>query len=338
MLRQVFGGAAIALLVGVSAAPHAQAASLSALEILQQFNVVSLGDMTASSNIQGRTFVGGNLSGNSADFQVRTPSNPSTFGALTVDGDISGGAKNINNAGSAVAAGNLVSGSGLNMNGGGNVTLGGVRQSGANVNLNGGALSENAAVSLPTAEFTNTLITFSAVLKGLGGIAAATENGGNRGLFDAAAPDANGIAVYNVSIGDLGGLNEARLGLNGASAVIINVSGAGNLNFRANNIGSDLTDLADNVIWNFSELDGDLRLERQMFGTVLAPFADVTNTSSVEGSIIAATLALNAQAHQFSFSGPIPPGVPLPPAFAMMGAVALMGAGFAGWRRRRQAA
>ncbi|MEQ9123725.1 MAG: hypothetical protein RIM80_14320, partial [Alphaproteobacteria bacterium] len=66
-MKTFLAGAAAA--AGIAAfSVSAGAAPLSATEVLQQFNMVVFGNVDARSNIQGRSLIGGNLTGNSADF------------------------------------------------------------------------------------------------------------------------------------------------------------------------------------------------------------------------------------------------------------------------------
>lgn len=94
----------------------AAAAPLSAADILEQFNLVTFGDLDSTSEVEGRTLVGGNLKGSSSTFYTRPHQVASSpYGALTVGGNISGGFKNVNGGGDAYVAGNVQN---LNMNGG----------------------------------------------------------------------------------------------------------------------------------------------------------------------------------------------------------------------------
>lgn len=326
-MKTFLAGAAAA--AGIAAfSVSAGAAPLSATEVLQQFNMVVFGNVDASSNIQGRSLIGGNLTGNSADFFVGAPGTvpASSFAALTVGGSITGNPKQVNNGGSVVAGGNVQS---LNMNGGGDVTLGGVVT--GTVNANGGTVTPNAAVTIPN--FEADLKALSVQLRGLTGVAP-TKNG-NKGEFTSATPDANGVAVYNLESSFLQTINEISLSLNGASTLIINVGGD-DIKNKDNFLGGPF-DIAANVIWNFYEAT-ELTIERQFFGAVLAPFANVKNTSSIEGTLVAAALDMDAQIHLQPFEGDLPAAaVPVPPALPLMTGVLALG-GFLASRRRKRVA
>ena len=61
---------------------------------LREWNLVVLGNLKSSSEVEGRTFVGGNLSGNSSNYNIRqTPASSNGTPGLTVVGDVNGGHK-----------------------------------------------------------------------------------------------------------------------------------------------------------------------------------------------------------------------------------------------------
>jgi choice-of-anchor A domain-containing protein len=114
----------------------AQAVALSTSGIFGQFNAVVFGNFSSTSDVEGRTVVGGNLTGG-ATFNL----NPagvaaSSFSALTVYGNAtSGGNFNIDNTGGVTIAGsNNVS---FNLNGGGSAYVGGANT--GNLSLSNGS-------------------------------------------------------------------------------------------------------------------------------------------------------------------------------------------------------
>jgi choice-of-anchor A domain-containing protein len=112
----------------------ARADVLTAQQILSQFNLVDLGNLSSSSEVEGRTFVGGDLSGNSSTYGTRTLS-ASSYATLTVDGAVSASV-NVNTGG--IAVGNGISG-GANLNGNTASQVGGTITGQAN--FNGGSVT-----------------------------------------------------------------------------------------------------------------------------------------------------------------------------------------------------
>ncbi|HVC60484.1 MAG TPA: collagen-binding domain-containing protein [Acetobacteraceae bacterium] len=115
----------------------AGAQSLSDSQILQQFNAVILGNFSTSADVDGRTLIGGNMTGG-ATFAVNPAAEAaSTFAALTVYGnETSSNPFNLDNAQAAMIAG--TNAGNFNLNGGGSVFVGG-NNTGAFASSSGGA-------------------------------------------------------------------------------------------------------------------------------------------------------------------------------------------------------
>lgn len=82
------------LAIGLMAAaiPSLAAASpVVGIDALKEWNLIVLGDLTSSSEVEGRTFVGGNLNGNSSNYQIRSvPASSYAVPGLTVVGNVLG--------------------------------------------------------------------------------------------------------------------------------------------------------------------------------------------------------------------------------------------------------
>ncbi|MBL8554728.1 MAG: choice-of-anchor A family protein [Phenylobacterium sp.] len=148
-LSALFAAGLVLAGAGMAAAAPAPAADNAAqinagLQAMRDYNLIALKDLQSSQGVQGRTFVGGNLTGGSSNYMTR--SGQSGGVALTVAGSVTGGAKNVSNGGAVVVGGNLDSGA--NMNGGGSVTAGGnvkkVNANGATVTAGGDVAQTNA--------------------------------------------------------------------------------------------------------------------------------------------------------------------------------------------------
>jgi len=116
------------------------------IDALKEWNLIVLGDLTSSSEVEGRTFVGGNLSGNSSNYQIASvPSSTYAVPGLTVVGNVLGGTKNLNNGSGALIGGNVASG--FNLNGGiQTVKVGGLL---SNTNINQNIVLSGLGVSDP---------------------------------------------------------------------------------------------------------------------------------------------------------------------------------------------
>ncbi len=272
--------------------------------MLRTWNLVVLGDLTSSSEVEGRTFVGGNLDGNASNYQISpTVTTSSDTPGLTVVGDVSGGHKNLNNGSGAVVGGNVSSG--FNLNGDPQtVQVGG---SISNTNVNNNTVTSGLAASDPA--FMQNLIqqqslietsmnSLSHSLSTLDTNSAFNING-NRGTFDA-QPDADGVAVFNISAADLDKIGELQFNLNGADTAIVNVSGA-SVALNDNFLGGT-NNLGEHVIWNFPDAE-DLSLTTAWGGSVLAPKADATTQNYIQGSAVFGSLVQNGEMHVGTYTG-----------------------------------
>ncbi len=347
MTRPFAAATAIALVAtaALSTAP-AQAQSIAGLDALRTWNLVVLGDLTSSSEVEGRTFVGGDLNGTSSNYQIRTPA-ASTFDVpgLTVVGDVNGGAKNLNNGSGALIGGNV--NSGFNLNGAPQtVKVGG---SVANTNVNNNVLQSGLAASDPAfavnlqqrASLLNSSLTDMS--RTLGGLASNSEFliSGNRGTFNA-VPNADGVAVFNITAVDLDRIGEIKFNLNGADTAIVNVAGA-NVTLNDNFLGGT-NGLGEHVIWNFPDAS-KLDSTTAWGGSVLAPFAAATTGNYIEGSAVFGSLVQNGEFHLGTFIGSYDPpstnpggGGPTPVPEGTVGLFAMGAMGLWLMRRRRRPA
>lgn len=112
VLNRIHIGLAIAAAI-VGAPLHAL--PVAGVDALREWNLIVLGNLDSSSEVEGRTFVGGDLTGPSSNYQIGTPSPSSTVQpGLTVVGNVTGGTKNLNNGSGAIVGGNVESGFNLN--------------------------------------------------------------------------------------------------------------------------------------------------------------------------------------------------------------------------------
>ena len=312
----------------------AQSAPLTALETLQQFNLITSGDVQSYSHVDGRSFIGGSLTG--GDFMLRGSGVPaSAHAGLTVVGN----AHNIRVNGGGVAVGGNLSAGNINQGAayvGGNAQHsnfnGGPAYIGGEVvssNLNGGR-TDTPPFALPSA------FDPSSVMRDLAGQLSRLDDTGGRidlthgkATFHASAAT-NGVAVFDLgSNSTLFSLNEFAFDLGDADLVIFNVGGA-EFDFGINFLGGSAHSIAQRVIWNFYEADA-IRIEREFGGTVLAPFAHLTHFNNIEGSVAVHSLLQYGEIHLQPINAPHLPDpstelrVPEPTAGALLGLALLLG-------------
>jgi choice-of-anchor A domain-containing protein len=322
----------------------ALAEPLTALQTLNQFNLVVLGNAVSSSHVDGRSFVGGSLNGGTF-FQHPGETPVSAYAGLTVGGSATGAMVNnlgavvggnlnnsIINSGSSVVIGNA---SGVNFNGPAYVA-----GTSSGNNFNGGT---NPALASGAAATARNSTDFGAVLGGLSTqLSHLTGNSTvdiawGKATFNAVA-DANGLAVFDLTAIDTAvfGAGEFQFNLNGATTVIIN-SDETDATIAANFLGGGAQAIGARTLWNFYEATG-LTIHSQFGGSVLAPLAAFSNGNNIEGGVFVKSLNQWGEIHLQSFSGELPPvtPVPEPETYALM----LAGLGVLGVvaRRRRRAA
>lgn len=343
--------AIFAATVLATTAMPAFAQSISGLDAMRQYNLVVLGDLQSSSEVEGRTFVGGNLSGNSSNYQIRPlPTSPLGLPGLTVVGDVTGGHKNLNNSSGAIVGGNVASG--FNLNGTQTVKVGGTL---SNTNINQNTVHQNLGQSDPSflvnlnqqkSLMTSSLTDLSQTLKGLESNSSFTV-AHNRATFNA-TPNNSGVAVFNLTAADLDRFGEIQFNLNGAETAIVNVAGQ-NIVLNDNWLGNS-NGLGEKVIWNFPDAT-TLKATTAWRGSVLAPTADAETHNFIQGSAVFGSLKQNGEMHVGTFNSNYNPpktDVPTPenpdgPTPVPEEAVGLFGLGalaliWARYRRRRKAA
>jgi choice-of-anchor A domain-containing protein len=281
----------------------AQNTPISGIDALREWNLVVLGDLNSSSEVEGRTFVGGDLSGNSSNYGIRATTSANGQPGLTVVGNVTGGHKNLNNGSGAIVGGNVSSG--FNLNGPNQtVQVGGTI---SNTNVNQNIVQSNLGASNPAfvVNLEQDKTRLSGSLNSLSfEMGTLTKNSeltiqGNRGTFTA-QPDAHGMAVFNISAADLDKIGEIQFNLNGADTAIVNVSGR-SINLNDNFLGGT-NNLGEHVIWNFPEAE-ELTLSTAWGGSVLAPLADAETRNYIQGSAVFGNLTQNGEMHIGTFTG-----------------------------------
>lgn len=260
---------------------------------MSRYSLIVLDDLTTSSFVESRTFVGGSLiSTASASFGVNVNGISANDAILSVVHDI-------------------VAGDPLNLNAG-SLRLGG-SNNGRAVNFNGGG-SLMSDTFLSDGPITSLLQSATAQLA-----AATADNGvvlpvGQPGAakFQVTTTPAGGVAVFQVSSAELfsnGLVQQMELYPGNAGAIVINVTGATIDWSGAGDLVGDFTNSLwrSRVIWNFPQATSINLGYHNMMGAVLAPYAAVTTAANLDGSVAVRALTTSAEIHQPTFVGDISP-------------------------------
>lgn len=278
------------------------------LDALSAYNLIVLGNLNSSSEVEGRTFVGGDLTGNSSNYLISSSVPPSTSNVpgLTVVGNVIGGTKNLNNGSGALVGGNVSSG--FNLNGPAQSVQVGGTISNTNVNQNtvvSGLGTSNPAFVQGLTQYGSAMGTsmtgLSQQLAQLGTTATVAMNG-STGVFN--VPTAGGNpTVFNLTASQLAGMSAIQFNTNGANLVVVNVTGDP-INLNQNFLGGT-NNLGTSVIWNFPNAK-TLNLTTAWGGSVIAPYAAATTANYIQGSAVFASLNQNGEMHIGTFANTYP--------------------------------
>lgn len=298
-----------ALMLGGGAAVSAP---LTVEETFRPFNAVTAGDFRSSQEVEGRLYVGGNLTGNTIQVGFNGVA-PSPLDEAIVRGSTTIGTINMQNGSDLTVGGNVASN--VNMNGGSQGTrtarIGGTQTSGT---FNTGTKLVNQSASDPAFAARFPEIDFarfadeSDYLAALPGTALSFSDQ-NRKTINGAAT-ATPLTVFSVTMSQLAGgtwFIDSKL----SGTIVINVSGTtGGFSGNVNNAQSNPA--AARIVWNFYQAT-NLDIGTAIIGAILAPRAHLTNfAGSTEGSVIAKSIDLsNGEIHGRGFLGELPEAAPV---------------------------
>ena len=336
----------LALVAGLALSLPMQAKAgtiVGGVDALKEWNLIVLGNVSSSSEVEGRTFIGGDLSGNSSNYTIGSsagvPVPPAVAGVnapgLTVVGNVSGGTKNLNNGSGATVGGNVSSG--FNLNGPNQTVLVGGSISNTNVNSNTVKTGQSAVdgfiqgLTDQKSVLGSSLTKLSKTFSNLGTTDTASF-ANNTATFNVGTHGTK-LSVFDITASQLAAANQIQFNLNSADTVIVNVSGS-DINLHQNFLGNS-NNLGQNVIWNFEDAN-TFTSNVAWHGSVLAPTAAATTYNYIQGSAVFASLIQNGEVHLNTYAGSFTPGAaPEPTSWALM--IVGFGAVGAALRRRRTA-
>ncbi len=320
-------------LCGFSGISHAD----SVLGAAGAYNLVALGYGSTAGTISDNSDVGGRIAAAGAVLNA-----PEVGQSLVNDpyAALAGGYL-------MVAGGGVSPGEHTNVQANGNVYAPGADRSQFNFNYGGSLVSTGASPinfsSLGTALDAESL--YLGTLVPTGQILTEGQPGFPRGANPSWVVLSGSSAVedvFNITAAQLGNVNNPLdiVVPNGAT-VIVNVAGTsdslGGGIYINGSQPSQTGDAGADVLFNFDDATS-VSLGAQFTASMLAPFADVTGNSSIDGTIIAAAIADNGEVHNAEFTGslPSPPSAvtPEPGGLLLLGTGMLGTAGLMLWKRR----
>ena len=256
---------------------------------MSRYSLIVLDDLSTNSDVENRTFVGGSLvSTASANFGINVSGIAPSETMMTVVGDLVAGNPIQLNAGSLRLKGNL-NGRTVNFNGGGSLI--------PDTSLSDGpitSLLQSASAQLAAIDANNTL-------------QPPTGQGGPY-RFNVNTVDDNGVAIFEIAAANLfsnNNVQQIELNPGSATLVVINVTGSvvdwsgnGNMVGNFNN-----PNWRSRVIWNFAQASSINFHSHNMMGAVLAPYAHVTTSANIDGSVAVRALTTTSEIHQPTFTG-----------------------------------
>lgn len=290
------------------------AGTLTASEILTQFNAVISHDISTTSDVEGRLVTGNLNTRNSATFYNKPNGSLSSYAAVNAITIDAGGAW-------------------MNIDNGGGVNYQSSNAGKFNFNADSKGVKGSLAQKSPAfsmTDFTNPLDALQTQLNQLSANSTVNSADRNRVKFN----ETGTTAVFSLTTTLLQTFSGIEF-VGNASTIIINVTGDSFVDsFNFLNVPKGLS---GRILWNF--VDAESLSLRGWEGSILAGDATVSAGSAINGVLYAENYTGNGELHSVAFSGTLPTTTPLravpEPA---TGAMMLTCLGLMAWAGRRKAA
>lgn len=301
--------------------------------ILNDYNVVTIGDLTFESHIAGKTFVGGDLNGynspnfadqvdqSSIDASLQVAGNVNLSSSISVKGHMEVSADNTITA--INSSQTKVNGQYIN-----NVT---------SVTVNNDLDAEKVAIENELKSASTAFATLATNTNNT-----ITTDSNNKvtlsvdetlGANDYAVFDVNDITdIFNTS-NNLSIEMEAN-NIDDIAGIIINVTGESlALSSSANMNGTVFNNYKSKILWNFIDATSIDLASQKFFGSILAPFAELTTNQDIDGSVGVYSIAAAKEIHAFETTV-TPPDVVQVPTPSVLFLMSIFGLALAVNRRR----
>jgi choice-of-anchor A domain-containing protein len=272
-----------------------------AADFFKDDNVAISGNLFSTSHIAGITVIGGNLTGSGAVFAQSIGS--TTQDTLIVGGTISVSSDSLDAGKLRYATSSFTP---------------------SQFNFNGGSSSiHDASVAIVGQTLASQISSLSQAYQGMATNSSVSLPGSQPGpvTFNAVAGPHN-TAVFTVDASVFSNSTSQSYALNGftpGETIVINVTGTGDVNFNKGNFTTGFVGNQSSIVWNFLNVTGTINVNTDLYGTILAPNATVSNVggSNIEGGVFAANFNQGAEVHFPLFTGYEP--VPEPSSLALLG-------------------
>ncbi len=263
--------------------------------LLNDYNLVTLGDFSSNSDIEGRTFIGGDLIGPSSHNYGIHLSAPYDGPTLQVAGNIDGGNPLNITGGLVVGMGNTVKWNG--------------QQKVNNRKVNNAAWIGQTNLDSVKDDFENQLIENSQDFRDMTSNSSVTIPSGQPSAYKFNVDQTLGVddyAIFDITqwgIFTNTAVQQIEMLANNISSIagiIINVGGVNaNWSNSSNKVGNVFTSLIgrEKILWNFYEAQTIQLHAHSFMGSLLAPYATVTSANPIEGSLGVFSLLTTSEVH-----------------------------------------